>query len=156
MNYTFGDYETAVLAALSPLKEPPGYLKTLQGYAGEFTEDAAMETFLRGFPGVLVEITEAVYERTPGYSRDRLHSQTATISLYAGARNWRSQAEARGSDTGIYAMLADFRRLLLGNNLGLEIYPLELNREMRLAADRQVVLYAAEYRLINPLIIKEV
>lgn len=154
-NYTFADYETAILDALEPLKEPDGYLKVLQGYAGEFSEDAALATFLRGFPGVLAEITEAVYVRQPGQYYSQLHDQMVTATLYVGARNWRSQDTARTGDTGVYTILADIRRLLLGKTLGLEVYPLELRREWRLAADRACVLYAAEYLIRNPRISKE-
>lgn len=155
MNYSFADYETAVLAALEPLRQPAGYLKTLQGYAGEFAAEEVLDLFLRGFPGILVEITEAVYERQKDH-RESLHIQRATITLYLGARQWREQTQARSGEVGIYRMLADVRRLLLGNSLGLEILPLELYREAKVAADRHTVLYLAEYILINPRITKEI
>jgi hypothetical protein len=151
MNYSFEDYENAVLSRLAGLKEPQGYLKELQGYAGELDEETALENFLRGWPGVLVEVSRADYEVTtmPYYS------QEVYVSLLVGARSFRSQAEARGGSTGAYAILADLRRLLLGDDLGLEIRPLELVGETTLGSTPNAVLYLAQYKFVNDRIAEE-
>lgn len=146
MNYSFDDYEAAILAALASLGVgEEGYLKTLKGYAGELDEDAALDTFLRGFPGVLVEVSQADYEAvTMPY-----YQQEVSVNLLVGARSFRSQEEARGGSAGAFTILADLRRLLLGQDLGLLIRPLLLIRESKLASSTKTVIYLAEYRLIN-------
>lgn len=140
-NYSFEDYENAILAALAPLT----YLKTLAGYAGELDDVQAMERFRRGFPGVLVEVAEAAYEiiTMPYYY------QEVTINLLVGDRSYRSQDDARGGDTGVYRILRDIQELLLGNTLGLEIRPIVPVRDVKLGSSVHTVLYLAEYRLIN-------
>lgn len=145
MNYSFDDYEAALLWALNDLAAPVGYLKTLKGYAGELDEETALDNFLRGFPGVLVEMSEAAYDiaTMPFYSQD------VTVSLLVGARSFRSQDEARGGDTGAFKILADLRRRLLGKTLGLEIQPLVIVRESKLASSPQTVIYLAQYKFTN-------
>ncbi len=139
MNYTLADYENAVLTALSSLT----YLKTLKGYAGELDEEGALEQFRRGFPGILVEIGEAEYEAVtmPFYH------QEVTVNLLVGDRSYRSQDEARA--VGVMQILDDVRGLLLGTTLGLEIRPLLLRREVKLASSTSTVLFLAQYQLLN-------
>lgn len=145
MNYSFEDYEAAVIAALADLKAPSGYLKILKGYAGEFDEEKALENFLAGFPGVLVEIGEARYESvTMPY-----YYQEVTINLYLGARSWRNQEEARTGEMGIAKILTDIRDRLLGKALGLEIRPCTIIQEFKIGSDRHTVLYGAQYKIIN-------
>ncbi len=146
MNYTLTDYEDAVLTALDSLSvDSGGYLKVLKGYAGEFDGGVVSEQFIRGFPGVLVEIPEAVYTT----ANNVFYRQEATVNLYIGARSYRSQNDARGEDTGISRVLYDIRSLLLGKTLGLQIRPLENVREMKVAGDRHTVLFAAQYKITN-------
>jgi len=156
MNYGFDDYEAALLRALGSLKaEKGGYLKTLKGYAGELDEDAALANFIAGFPGVLVEVSEAAYEPVtmPFYYEE------ATVNLLVGARSFRSQDEARGGSTGAFTILKDLRRLLLGKTLGLEIRPLELVRQVKMTGlsprAAKIAIYLAEYRLKNDYISEE-
>lgn len=139
MNYTLSDYESAVLAALSGLT----YLKTLRGYAGELDEQQALEQFRRGFPGILVEIGGAEYEAVtmPFYH------QVVTVNVLVGDRSYRSQDEARG--VGVMRILDDVRQLLLGKTVGLEIRPLLLVREEKLASSSSLVLYLAQYQIMN-------
>ncbi|MFA6690746.1 MAG: phage protein Gp37 [Saccharofermentanales bacterium] len=145
MNYSFEDYETAILAALAGLKVPSGYLKTLQGYAGDLDEEAALENFTRGFPGVLVEVGEATYEvvTMPYYS------QMVTVNLLVGARSYRDQSEARWGSTGVFRILNDVRTLILGKNFGLEIRPLTIISEEKICSAPQIVIYLAQYKIIN-------
>ncbi len=145
MNYSFEDYETAILTALAGLKVPGGYLKTLQGYAGELDEETALDNFTRGFPGVLVEIGEARYESvTMPY-----YYQEAMVNLLVGARSYRDQSEARGGSTGAFTILNDMRTLLLGKDLGLEIRPITLISEEKLGSAPKIVIYLAQYKITN-------
>ncbi len=146
MNYTFADYEAAILAALASLEAPNGYLKTLKGYAGELDEVSAFETFTRGFPGILVEIEGARYEPVTM----PFHYQEINVNLLIGSRSYRDQDEARGGTTGVFTILNDVRTLLLGKDLNLEIRPLILNTEDKLPPlNPRVVLYLAKYTIIN-------
>lgn len=145
MNYTFENYEDAVLRALSGLAvSGGGYLKELKGYAGEFAlkEDELYVYSLRGWPTVLVEVTEANYE----FYTEPFYRQTVKLTLFVAAQSWRSQGEARGS---ISLILADLRERLLRKTLWLEILPLELVREYKIAGSPEMVLYGAEYQFAN-------
>ncbi|RJR38687.1 MAG: DUF1834 family protein [Deltaproteobacteria bacterium] len=157
MNYGFDDYEAAILQALASLNTGTGgYLKTLKGYAGELDEDAALDNFIRGFPGVLVEVSEATYDAAtmPFYLEE------ATVNLLVGSRSYRSEKAARGGSTGAYTILKDLRRLLLGKTLGLEIRPLQLVRQVKMTGlsprAAKTAIYLAEYRLKNDYIAEEV
>jgi phage gp37-like protein len=153
MNYGFDDYEAAILKALASLKVENGsYLKTLKGYAGELDEDAALDNFLRGFPGVLVEVSEADYsvlDIVQDYQETR-------VNLLVGARSFRSQDQARGGDAGAFTILKDLRRLLNRKDLGLEIRPLQIRKETKLASSPKTVIYLAEYVIINDSVTEEV
>jgi len=143
-NYSFAEYEEAVLEALAGIDG----LQTLKGYAGELDEQGALEQFRRGFPGILVEISEAEYEiRTmPCYQ------QIVTVNVMVGDRSYRSQDEARAA--GVYNLLAAVRGVLLGKTLGLEIRPLVLRREVKLASSPSTVLYLAQYQIINDYVVE--
>jgi len=144
VNYSFADYEEAILEALADME-----LKTLKGYAGELDEQGALEQFRRGFPGILVEISEAEYEiATMPY-----YWQAVTANLVIGDRSYRSQDEARTG--GVYGLLAEVRAALLGKTLGLEIRPLVLLREVKLASSTSTVLYLAQYQIINDYVAEE-
>lgn len=138
-NYTFADYEEAVLEALAEIDG----LKTLKGYAGELDEQGALEQFRRGFPGILVEIGEAEYE----ISTMPFYQQTVTVNILVGDRSYRSQDEARA--VGVYSLLAAVQTALLGKTLDMDIRPLILRREVKLASSPSTVLYLAQYQIVN-------
>ena len=147
MNYSFQDYENAVLEALTPLKqENDGYLKVLKAYAGELgSEDALKRFFVINFPAVLVKVSRAEYEPADL----ECVRQTVTVDLLICARSYRSQDEARKGETGVYKILRDIRGSLSGNKLGLSIRPVMPRREWELGSTPQLVFYAAQYIIIN-------
>ena len=161
MALTFADYEDAVLLALQPLllatsKDPDsgadvttGYLLSLAGQAGQIqmTADGFIITTLQGFPAVVVEVFDATYKS----NSTAYYTQEVTLNIFAVARSWRDQAEARGGDQGAYQMLSDIRDILHGNTIGLDIRKsgLELQKEQRLIADKTMVIYLAAYRFFN-------
>lgn len=146
MNYSDEQYEFAIINQLMPLHvDRGGYLKTLQGYAGDLTTDTALEQFIRGFPGALVLIQSSNYTE----ANNCFWKQETKVALLAGARSWRSQDEARGDSTGISKIKKDIRDLLLNTRLGLEIRPVELIREEFIAGDNAHVLWWLEYLITN-------
>jgi len=156
LNYTFTDYENAVIAALAPLT----YLKTCQGYSGQFDDRSVWEQFLARFPGVLVEIAAAEYVQTELPFPPVIVTQTVTVQLYVAALSWRDQAAARKGATGItgaYTILADIRKYLLGKTLGLQIRPVVPQGEFKINHElgSRVVLYGARYLIVNDRIVEE-
>jgi hypothetical protein len=150
VNYSFEDYERAILDALIGAAGL-GYLKVIEGYSGQFDDRAVWDLFYGRFPGVLAKITDAEYEETKKPFPPHILKQTATVALYIGAISWRDQADARGGAKGAYTVLKDLRTVLLGNNLGLEIRPLLPLDEAEIVHGfgSRVVLYVTRYTLIN-------
>ncbi len=151
MNYLFNDYEDAVLTALADLAEANGgYLKHLGPYAGEFSNEQTTRLFFNRFPGILVNIPSANYERYQPSGRG-LTRQTITIALHVASRSWRNQGEARSGNQGVYTILWDIRDRLHGKTLGLTgIFPLEISHEVLVSSDEHTILYRADYLLTNP------
>lgn len=152
MNYTFDDYEKAILAKLLSLKAPEGYLAELKGFAGEIvlTDTGILAVLLNRFPAVLVEISEATYSPGP----HPFHSQEVTALLHICSRSLRSQDEARGGEAGAYTILNDVRTLLLGQPLAANLQPLTLAGEKKTAAglteaNEYIVIYVAQYKFNN-------
>jgi hypothetical protein len=151
MNYSFTDYEAAVLWALEGLRAPVGPLAVLEGFAGQIkAAEFGLEVSLRGMPAVLVEVEGADldYHALPYYT------ETVRINLYVAARSWREQEGARG-ESGVYGLLSSLRGLLLANTLSLTIRStgLELIKEDKVAGDQAQVIYVAQYRLHNDRVI---
>jgi hypothetical protein len=152
MNYTFDDYEAALLAELLPLKAPGGYLAELKGFAGEIvlTDTGILAVLLNRFPAVLVEIVDAAYK--PG--GHPYFAQTVTVRLHILSRSLRSQDEARGGEAGAYTILHEVRTLLLGRKLAENLQPLILTKESKTAAglteaNEYIVVYTADYNFDN-------
>jgi hypothetical protein len=152
MNYTFDDYEKAILVKLLSLKAPGGYLAELKGFAGEvvLTDTGILAVLLGRFPAVLVEIVDATYQ--PG--GHPFFAQTVTARLHVLTRSLRSQDEARGGETGAYTVLHDVRSLLLGRKLAEDLQPLKLTKENKTAAglteaNEYIVVYTADYSFDN-------
>lgn len=147
-NYSFIDYEDAVIAALSDLKrENGGYLAELNGYAGQLDNATALKAWMGRFPAVTVAVPNADY---PASGRTNIYcSQAVKVFIFVGAHSWRGQAAARGGAVGGAQILCDVRNRLLFKTLGLEISDCLLLRESVIASDLNSVLYAAEYQINN-------
>lgn len=141
MNYTFGDYEQALLRSLAPmLAANGGVLQELAGYSGQFEEDEAFQFWLAQFPAAAVAITAAAYPeegRTTQFWR-----QDITALIYLGANGWRDE-------NGVYQLMDQARRLLLGKDAGLEIRPIDIVGEEIIYEEFEAVVAIQEYRLIN-------
>lgn len=154
MNYSFTDYENAVLAALRDLRrENGGYLAALEGYAGQIDTKEAIKTWMGRFPAVAVAVIDADYPeamRTNAY-----WGQLTRVYVFVGAQSWRGQDEARKGAVGAYQILKDLRDRLLGKTLGLEIRECSLRRESVLASELTTVIHVAEYQIVNDRIFEE-
>jgi hypothetical protein len=152
MNYSFVEYEAAVLAALESLKVAQGgSLAALEANTGQVQPtDEGLLIFSGQFPAVLVEVDEADYHQ----DSIAFLKQTVTVNLYVVAQNWRGQGDARGA---AFTILADLRRLLLNNTLGLEIRKsgLELAKEKKLYGDLKMVIFLVQYKFYNDRIAPE-
>ena len=146
MNYSFKDYEDAIINALMPLHvKNGGYLRVIKGYTGELDADEIMRRFLGNSPGVCVEIYSAEYsQQTFPY-----YSQEVTVYIYVAAKTTYEQDVARKGEQGVFRILKDIRDRLLGSNLGLNIRPVEIKREAKLGSTEHTVLFAAQYVIKN-------
>lgn len=154
MNYSFTDYEDAVINALADLRrENGGYLAELNGYAGQLDTETALRTWMGRFPAVTVGVPGAVY---PDAARSNVYwSQEVKVMVFAGAHSWRGQAAARGGAVGVHQILADIRSRLLNKTLGLEIGGCYLLTESVYASDLTTVIYGAEYQIHNHRILED-
>ncbi len=154
MNYSFTDYEDAVIAALAALKrENSGYLKALEGYAGQLDSAAAMKTWMGRLPAVAVAVPDADYPESG--RTNAFWQQNARVYVLVGAQSWRGQKEARGGVVGSHVILQDIRARLLGKTLGLEIRECRIVRESVMASDQTTVIHVAEYQIINDRIMED-
>ncbi len=155
MNYSFEDYEKGVLNALADLKRENsgGYLAALEGYAGQLDTLTAIKTWAGRFPAVAVAVPSAVYVDE---ARNNVYWQEkAKVLVFIGAQSWRGQAAARGGVTGAQTIVKDVRSRLLNKNLGLEIRGLIPQAAGVLASEQNIVIYVAEYQIINDRILEE-
>jgi phage gp37-like protein len=154
MNYSFTDYEDAVINALADLRrENGGYLAELNGYAGQLDTPTALKTWAGRFPAITVAVPNASY---PEGSRSYDYwGQYVKVLVFIGAQSWRGQAAARGGEIGGAKILADVRSRLLNKELGLGIRGCFPVREQVLASDQTTVIYVAEYQIINDRILEE-
>lgn len=120
--------EDAIKARLAAAGLP--YLRTVATYSGQF--DADLSQVARAFPAAWVVWKGDGPGKATSTSR-ATHHVPCTFLVMAGARNLRSEEAGRKGgpsalEIGTYQMLADFRALLLGQDLGLDISPLAPGR----------------------------
>ncbi|MFZ5425365.1 MAG: phage protein Gp37 [Thermodesulfobacteriota bacterium] len=104
------------------------YKPTVATYGGEF--DEGLEAVVRSFPAIWV-CFGGEGPGKPMSSNRRVWRFPATFVVMVAARNPRSEASTRRGDArqaGTYAMMADVRRLLLNEDLGLAIAELAPGR----------------------------
>jgi phage gp37-like protein len=156
MNISREEYETAIKNSLSHLhQDNGGYLMSLEGYAGQFDREDALQLWMGRFPAVLILLGEATFpETTTCFWKEEL-----ILNVIIGARSWRSQGESRGDMVGqasISSMFIDVRAAMLGKTLDLvtddgcpAIRPIELIRETIIESDLSTVVGGAEYLITN-------
>lgn len=153
-NYSFTDYEDAILAALAELKkENGGYLLALEGYGGQLDSEAALKVWAGRFPAVAVAVPQAEY---PDTDRSNVYGgENVSIYMWAGAHSWRGQGEARKGVVGVHKIIMDIRRLIFNKTLGLAIRPCLPKRVTIFASTQTMVIYQLEYQIINDRITEE-
>ena len=125
------------------------YKPTVATYGGEF--DDGLETVVRSFPAIWVVFGNDGPGK-PLASNRRVWRFPAMFVVIVAARNLRSEASGRKGDAskiGTYAMLADVRRLLIHEDLGLDIAELSPGRTRTLVnaqlKGKAVSAYATEW-----------
>jgi phage gp37-like protein len=152
--YTLEQIEDAIIAQLAPLKvgyTPVGEddpavwrtVRTIKSYQGELDDEETIARAAPLFPAILV-----VYGGSAYANRGSRKVETMRFVLFVLDRNVRQEAEARRGgpgNPGCYAVLNGVRDLLYGEQLGLDILPLEAMREDAVWFGRGVSVYSAEY-----------
>ena len=149
--------EEAIKARIAGAGLP--YKPTVATYGGEF--DEGLESVVRSFPAIWV-VFAGDGPGKPLASNRRVWRFPATFAVIVAARNLRSEAATRKGDAakvGTYAMLRDVRRLLLNQDLGLEIEELAPGRTRTLVNARlknnAVSAYASEWHTSYDVVIGE-
>ncbi|GFK94425.1 hypothetical protein NNJEOMEG_02270 [Fundidesulfovibrio magnetotacticus] len=112
------------------------YKPNVATYGGEF--DEGLECVVRSFPAIWVAFGGDGPGKALAMSK-RVWRFPATFAVIVAARNPRSEAATRKGDVlkvGTYAMLEDVRRLLLHQDLGLDIEELTPGRTRTLVNAR--------------------
>lgn len=141
MAYTIEQIENAIIDALEPLRSTRNVL-AIKTYQGELEADDLKKITGR-IPAVFVVYGGSSY--TPHGGRK---IEKARFFVFVADRSLRSEDESRrGSATnpGTYTLLNDVRDLLTGQQLDLEIYPLELIGEEPIWFSGGLSVYSAEY-----------
>ncbi|MGE4539214.1 MAG: DUF1834 family protein [Desulfovibrio sp.] len=149
--------EEAIKTRLAAAALP--YKPAIATYGGEF--DEGLDQVVRRFPALWVTFAHDGPGKPVGTSRDVWHIP-ATFVVLVGARNLRCEASTRqgdGKQVGTYRMLADVRRLLTGQDLGLEIDPFTPGRARTVVnaslRGQAVSAFALEWHTVYPLRLRE-
>jgi phage gp37-like protein len=149
--------EEAIKARIAEAALP--YKPAIATYGGEF--DEGLDQVVRRFPAVWVTFAHDGPGKPTSTSRDVWHIP-ATFVVLVGARNLRSEASTRQGDVrqvGTYRMIADVRRLLTNQDLGLPIDPFTPGRARTLVnanlKGQAVSAFALEWHTIYPLRLRE-
>ncbi len=149
--------EEAIKARIAEAALP--YKPAIATYGGEF--DEGLDQVVRRFPAVWVVFAHDGPGKAISTSKEIWHIP-ATFVVLVGARNLRSEASTRqgdGRQVGTYRMLADVRRLLTGQDLGLPIDPFVPGRARTIVnaslKGQAVSAFALEWHTIYPLRLRE-
>ncbi|MFH1984123.1 MAG: phage protein Gp37 [Pseudomonadota bacterium] len=151
--YGIDDIEDTIITALAPLKLPASLgVRTIKTYQDdlEFTDKEKIKKLLTLLPAIFVIYGGSGY--TPHGDRK---TEAMVYSIFVCDKTVKDEAEARrGGKTnpGTYAMLRAVRALLYGQQLSLEITPLELQRESPVFIGGGISVYAADYSTAQALI----
>jgi phage gp37-like protein len=159
--YTIEQIEDAIIAALAPLKvgyTPVGEsdpavwrtCRTIKTYQGELDDEDAIARVIRLLPAVLT-----VYGGSGYAAHGARKIEKPTFTLFVCDKSLRSEAEARrggAGNPGAYALLNGVRDLLYGEQLSLEIAPLELLRERPIWFGQGISIYSADYETTQALL----
>lgn len=126
------DIEDAVLARIRAANDGRlGYqVASIDTYGGEFDDD--LNQVIRRLPAIWVVYAGGGKPSPVGTHKDKWR-MPATFSVLVGARNVRGEPFSRRglevggqvAEVGAYRMLEDTRRMLLNQDLGLEIAPFQ-------------------------------
>ena len=153
----FAVIEEAIKRRLAEAALP--YKPDIATYGGEFDEGLA--EVVRRFPALWVVFAHDGPGKPVNTAKTVWHIP-ATFAVLVGARSLRSEAATRkgdGRQVGTYRMIADVRRLLTGQDLGLEIDPFVPGRARTIVSaslkGQAVSAYALEWHTIYPLRLRE-
>lgn len=135
------------------------YKPTVATYGGEF--DEGLEAVVRSFPAIWVVFAGEGPGKPLAASR-RVWRFQATYAVIVAARNLRSEAATRKGDArkvGTYTMIQDVRRLLLNQDMGLDIEELAPGRTRTLVNARlksnSVSAYSMEWHTAYDVVLGE-
>ncbi len=149
MSYTIEQIEDAIIEALNPLKATLA-VRTIRSYQAELSSEEDIARAARLLPAILV-----VYGGSEYADHGSRKVEKMTFALFVCDKNLRSEDEARrggAGNPGTYAMLRAVRDLLYGQRLSLDIFPLDLLREMAVWFDKGITVYSAEYETAQALL----
>jgi hypothetical protein len=113
--------EDGIIAVISGLKTPTGYLKTIDSYGGELDEKTLksfVDQLAPMFPLVLVAYGDGDDVLSPVTSvalgEPRVFRHDCTFSVICCSDDARGETRQRKGTAGVYKMLADTRKLLAG------------------------------------------
>jgi hypothetical protein len=149
---TILDIEDGILTAIRRDETLQSYLRTLESYAGHLEQDLGHVPWK--FPALFVMFSHANYKPLTQFEEEADY----TFTLLCVAQSLRGNATARrGSEgaVGTYAMLADLRRLLVGNTLDLsDVLPMWLHQESAVLNSKAVSIYEAKYVMHGAIILQ--
>lgn len=147
-DYTIEQIEDAIITALEPLKTSIG-VRVIKTYGGDLdSPEALKDAMVAQFPAIYI-----VYGGTEPASHGERRLERMSYSLFVCDKSLRKEEEARRGGTqnpGTYAMLDAIKEKLWGKQLGLEIEPFDLKREMPIWFGKGLSIYAAEYESTKP------
>lgn len=152
MAVTLSDIEDGLLTAIRADELLHGYLRTLETYQGHLEQDVGHQIWK--YPAVFVFFDGAAYKPLTQFEEEA----DFTFSLLCVSQSLRGNITARrGTDSavGTYTMLADLRRLLVGNTLDLDdVLPMWLHQEKAVLNTKAMSIYEAKYIMHGAIILQ--
>ena len=147
--YTIQQIEDAIISALTPLKTSLN-IRVIKSYQSELENENDLNRMISLFPAIYIVYGGSDYDEHGARKIERM-----TYHIIVCDRSLRSADEARHGGTenpGVYAMLNEIRDILFGEMLSLEIFPLNLVRQMPVWFGKGISIYSAEYQTAQALL----
>ena len=139
-----GTIEEAVITTIKADPTMSAYLKTCESYQGQLEAD--LQVLPRLFPAAFVMFERSEYR--PMTNEEE--SADFTFSMLLASQTYQGNIAARTGTpgmVGVYTMLRDLRKLLVGQTFGLPDFPpFLLVSEEALLNTKALSVYAAEYK----------
>jgi len=147
--YTIQQIEDAIVNELQPLKASLG-VRVIKSYQGELESEEDINRLVRLFPAIYVVYGGSQYTEHGARKIEKM-----SYVLFVCDKSLRAEEEARrggAKNPGTYAMLNAIRDKLFGSMLSLEIFPIDLLREVPVWFSRGISIYSAEYETAQALL----